>query len=152
MENSTPIEAASLTKPTFAYIVLKYCEEGLLDLDTPLEEYLPEKYIQNQPKLQYLTAKHVLSHTTGFPNWRPKGGALEIHFTPGERFSYSGEGYVYLQKVIEHLSGKSAETNFQKRFAEPLKLNSASLLWNEAFDKSAALGYLKNGKQKNMKP
>lgn len=51
----------------------------------------------------------VLAHTSGFPNWRPKNEPLKIHFQPGKRFSYSGEGLLYLQKVIEHISGLSLE-------------------------------------------
>ena len=148
----TPIEAASLTKTTFAYLVLKYCEEGLFDLDTPLTEYLSEEYLPNQPNLRFITARHVLSHTTGFPNWRPEGGELEIYFTPGERFSYSGEGYIYLQKAIEEHIGKGIDQLFKERFFDPLNLKSASLLWSEEFDDIAAIGYLRDGKQKNMKP
>src|SRR5215475_4594580 len=97
--DETVFEAASLSKPVFAYAVLKLVDAGQIDLDKPLNQYLPGDYdVGQDPRLSQVTARRVLSHTTGFPNWR--SGALKIHFTPGERFSYSGEGFVYLSKVI----------------------------------------------------
>ncbi|HTC40230.1 MAG TPA: serine hydrolase domain-containing protein, partial [Candidatus Acidoferrales bacterium] len=101
----TIFEAASLSKPVFAYGVLKLVDQGKLDLDAPLSKYLPKPYIEGDPRLDKITARYVLSHRTGFPNWRPDAG-LTIHFTPGERFSYSGEGFVYLQKVVQQITGE----------------------------------------------
>lgn len=105
---NTVFEAASLTKPVFAYAVLKLVDSGKLDLDTPLVKYLPGKYdVGDDPRLEQITARHVLSHTTGFPNWRPRGSqTIKIHFVPGHHFSYSGEGFVYLSRVVEHIAGE----------------------------------------------
>src|SRR5262249_61678185 len=76
-------EAASLSKPVFAYAVLKLVDEGKFDLDKPLNRYLPGNYdVGEDARLGKITARHVLSHTTGFPNWRGDG-KLKIHFTPG---------------------------------------------------------------------
>src|SRR5687767_348334 len=61
----TVFEAASLTKPVFAYAVMKLSAEGVLDLDTPLSEYLPQPYIPNEPRLHLITARHILSHNPG---------------------------------------------------------------------------------------
>jgi CubicO group peptidase (beta-lactamase class C family) len=85
--DNTVFEAASLSKPVFAYAVLKLVEEGKLDLDTPLNAYLPGRYdVGDDPRLDQITARRVLSHTTGFPNWRPRGDkTLKIYFTPGDR-------------------------------------------------------------------
>ena len=47
----------------------------------------------------------VLSHTSGLPNWRPDGGAARVQQRSGNRFGYSGEGYVWLGMVIEKLTG-----------------------------------------------
>jgi CubicO group peptidase (beta-lactamase class C family) len=86
-------EAASLSKTVFTYGVLKLVDQGRLGLDVPLTTYLPKPYTDD-PRLEKITARIVLSHRTGFPNWRGAEGSLPIYFAPGERFSYSGEGYV----------------------------------------------------------
>lgn len=92
----TPLAVASLTKPVFAYLVLKLCDQGVLDLDTPLAQYLPDAYLPSEPYLSFMTARHTLSHTTGFPNWREAPG-LKAAFYPGSVFHYSTEGLLYLQ-------------------------------------------------------
>jgi CubicO group peptidase (beta-lactamase class C family) len=100
--HDTVFEAGSLSKPVFAYAALKCCEAGVLNLDTQLADYLKVPYLEDDPRHRTITARHVLSHTTGFPNWRRKK-PLKTHFRPGERHSYSSEGYVYLQHVLSHL-------------------------------------------------
>ena len=105
VDNDTLFEAASVSKTVFAYAVMKLCEKGVMKLDTPLTKYTTERIVEGDPRLDLITARHVLSHTTGFQNWRSKEKALQIRFTPGERFSYSGEGYYYLQSVVTHLTG-----------------------------------------------
>jgi CubicO group peptidase (beta-lactamase class C family) len=105
VDNDTLFEAASVSKTVFAYAVMKLCEKGVINLDTPLTKYTTERFLEGDPRLDLITARHVLSHTTGFQNWRSKEKPLQIRFTPGERFSYSGEGYFYLQSVVTHLKG-----------------------------------------------
>lgn len=101
----TVFEAGSVSKTVFAYAVLKACEKGVLDLDTPLTKYTPERFLENDPRLDRITARHILSHTSGFQDWRSKTDPLKIQFAPGERWNYSGEGYNYLQSVLTHLTG-----------------------------------------------
>jgi CubicO group peptidase (beta-lactamase class C family) len=133
--DSTVFEAASLSKPVFAYAVLKLVDAGKFNLDKPLSQYLPGNYeVGDDPRLKQITARHVLSHTPGFPNWRPRGGALKIHFTPGERFSYSGEGFVYLSKVIEHVTGERLNDFMKRTVFEPLGMTSSSYAWQESYD------------------
>jgi len=87
VNDDTVFEAASLSKPVFAYAVMKLVDAGRFDLDKPLNEYLPGDYdVGPDPRLAQITARRVLSHTTGFPNWRGRDGKLKIFFTPGERF------------------------------------------------------------------
>jgi CubicO group peptidase (beta-lactamase class C family) len=124
-------EAASLSKPVFAYAVLKLADAGKLDLDRPLPEYLPGNYdVGPDARLGQVTARRVLSHTSGFPNWRPRGGALTIHFAPGERFSYSGEGFVYLAKVVERITGERTNDFVKRMVFQPLGMTSSSYLWD----------------------
>ena len=68
-DTNTVYAACSNTKPVFAYAVTKLSERGVMDLDTPLIKYLPERIVDD-PRGDLITARHVLNHTTGFPNWR----------------------------------------------------------------------------------
>lgn len=111
---------ASLTKPIFVYGVLLLVERGLLDIDHPLEAYLPSPYHSDEEGYtSRMTARHAMSHTTGFPNWRGTDG-LEVGFPPGAKFSYSSEGLTYLQTVVEHLSGMSLAHYLKEQVFNPL--------------------------------
>lgn len=105
VDNNTVFEAASMSKPVFAYAVLQLVDKGVLQLDTPLTQYSPDRFLAGDPRVDLITARHVLSHTTGFPNWRSSSDPLKIAFPPGEKYGYSGEGYFYLQSVVTHLTG-----------------------------------------------
>jgi CubicO group peptidase (beta-lactamase class C family) len=121
IEHDTVFEAGSVSKTVFAYAVMKLCERGVLSLDTPLTAYTPDRFLNGDDRLDLITARHVLSHTTGFPNWRSKQDPLAIHFTPGERWEYSGEGYSYLQSVITRLAGH-VSLNDCRNFEDNLKV------------------------------
>ena len=134
---NTVFEAASLSKPVFAYAVLKLVDEGRLNLDTPLNKYLGNNYdVVNDDRINLITARHVLSHTSGFPNWRGMDGTqnLLIHFQPGEKFSYSGEGMVYLSKVVEKITGMRFEDFMQQYALRPLGMTSSSYVWRNQYD------------------
>ncbi|OJJ19155.1 hypothetical protein BKI52_20285 [marine bacterium AO1-C] len=125
--SKTIFEGASLSKPLFAYFAMMDVEQGLLDLDTPLFRYLPYNDIAHDERYKKITARMVLSHTSGFPNWRSDSGGvkLKIKFAPGTSFEYSGEGYQYLAKVLAHIhntNDKGLEALFQKRVAQPLQM------------------------------
>ena len=140
VDDNTVFEAASLSKPVFAYAVLQLVDSGKLDLDTPLTRYLPGRYdVGDDPRLDQITARRVLSHTTGFPNWRPRGGqhvdkTLKIYFTPGDRFSYSGEGFVYLARVVEHITGEKLDVFMKRTVLDPLGMTSSSYVWQDSYD------------------
>lgn len=129
IDSGTLFEAASLSKPVFVYGILKLVEKDQLNLDKPLAEYLPYSDIKNDERVNFITARMVLTHTCGFPNWRPKNKSLKIHFQPGERFSYSGEGFLYLQKVIEHISGLCLEDYINRNVFAPLEMNHSTFIW-----------------------
>lgn len=137
--DNTLFSAASLSKPVFSYIVMQLVDEHKIDLDTPLYKYYPEE-ITDDPQYRFITPRIVLSHKTGFPDWRPKGGQLSIFFKPGERFSYSGEGYVYLQKIVENIEKAPLSTIAFKRVFQPLGMthstyvSSPSPLMAEGYD------------------
>jgi len=142
----TIFEAASLSKPVFAYAVLKLVEAGKLGLDVPLTTYLPKPFIAGDERLAKITARLVLSHRTGFPNWPGDGGSVPIYFTPGERFSYSGEGYIYLQRVVEKITGKPLNEYMTEAVFMPLGMSNSSYVWRPDFDALTATGYDSDGK------
>jgi CubicO group peptidase (beta-lactamase class C family) len=148
----TTFEAASLSKPVFAYAVLKLADQGKIDLDAPLEHYLSAPYIEGDPRINKITARMVLTHRTGFPNWRPNEG-LTIHFEPGDHFSYSGEGFVFLAKAVERITGQSLNDFMQQTVFTPLGMTSSSYVWRQDYDTRTAIGHGKDGKpQDKWKP
>ncbi len=137
----TLFSAASLSKPVFAYIVLRLVERGVIDLDKPLYTYgIAYDRIDKDPRSKLITARRVLDHTTGLPNWG--GTPLEFLFTPGEKFSYSGEGYVYLQRIVEHITGKSLEELAQQEVFVPLKMEHSTFRWRPILANQLAIGKL----------
>lgn len=146
VDDSTVFEAASLTKPILAYAALAICEQGKLGLDQPLADYLPEPPAAEQPELlAQVTARHVLTHTTGLPNWGIPGRPLKFRRPPGQKFSYSGEGFVYLQRVVEQLGGAPLDDYLQGKLFAPLKMTSASLVWKDEFGQTLAHGHNRRG-------
>ncbi len=141
----TVFEAGSLSKPVFAYAVLRLCEAGALDLDTPLADYLAEPYLPDEPLLGRITARHVLAHTSGFPNWRPEGDSLRIRFEPGTRFSYSGAAYVYLQNVVERIIGEPLAEHARRTIFEPFEMSHSSFVWTAEEQARGADGHSKIG-------
>jgi CubicO group peptidase (beta-lactamase class C family) len=146
VDDSTVFEAASLTKPVLAYAALALGEQGKLELDQPLADYLSEPPAAEQPELlAQVTARHVLTHTTGLPNWGNPGRPLKFRRPPGEKFSYSGEGFVYLQRVVEQLEGAPLDEYLQEKMFAPLKMTSASLVWKDEFGQTLAHGHNRRG-------
>lgn len=142
----TTFEAASLSKPLFAWFVMKQVEKGLLDLDKPLYTYLPIEELQHDPRHKKITARMVLSHQSGMSHmrWFNPDRKLAIHDEPGTTFRYSNEGFNYLSRVIAHLNGltlKTLDGLFQKEVGVPLGLAPATFQLNPAVEALLAKGY-----------
>jgi CubicO group peptidase (beta-lactamase class C family) len=158
VDEQSIFETGSLSKPVFAYFVMKMVDKGVLNLDTPLYKYMPYPDIEKDVRYKTITARMVLTHQTGLPNWRYfdladssmhiKQGDLYLKFTPGTNFSYSGEAYVYLAKVIAHLNNRTLqnlEPLFQQEVALPLKMQHASYTGNTYISQHKVSGHT-NGK------
>ncbi|MCP4150894.1 MAG: serine hydrolase [bacterium] len=147
-EKNTLFEAASLTKPVLAYTALKLVSEGKLDLDKPLYKYYDYKDIAYDPRHTLITARIVLNHSSGLINlrWMNQDNKLDIKFTPGTQFGYSGEGYFYLQRTVEKIMGKPLEKIAQTKVFSPLKMNHSTLTIKDA--KSCASGHRRLQPQK----
>ena len=139
---------ASLTKPLTAIITLKLVSQGKWDLDEPLDKYWIDADIKNDPNHKLLTTRIVLSHQTGFPNWRylNESKKLDFKFKPGTKYQYSGEGFEYLRKALEKKFHKTLDRLASELIFEPLKMNDSQLIWNDKIDLSRfAIGYDNQG-------
>ena len=140
-------QAASLSKPVFAYAVLKLAQEGSLNLDAPLMRYLPQGYLHIQnpfafgrpsitdrvvaPELQAVTARMVLSHTSGLPNW--SSDPLAFDFDPGTGWQYSGEGFMLLQRVVEAITSEKLNDFMRHRLFDRLGMSNTAFRWQPRF-------------------
>ncbi|MEM9952666.1 MAG: serine hydrolase domain-containing protein [Chloroflexota bacterium] len=115
INSDTLMNAQSLTKPMVAFRALQIVEAGLLDLDLPLQNYLKKPYSPDK-RVDKITTRHALSHATGLPNWRDQNTDLILSFDAGTDYNYSGEGYCYLQTVMEVITGKPLEQLMQPLF------------------------------------
>jgi CubicO group peptidase (beta-lactamase class C family) len=169
LKTDTVMYGASLTKTVFAFTVLQLVDQGKLSLDTPLAAYLdkplveydtnaiyPDKYgpyrdLAGDSRWKSITARHALTHSTGFANfwWSEPDEKLRIHFDPGSRYSYSGEGLILLQFVIENGrkdkglgldAGKLTQANFDR-----LGMKRTSLIWRPDFRLNLADGFNDKG-------
>lgn len=142
---------ASLTKTVFAYLAMKLVDEGRIDLDKPVEQYFPKplpeysayRDLAGDPRYKLITARMLLSHTAGFPNFRTmnRDRKLNINFDPGSRFAYSGEGIQLLQLVIETITGRPLQQLMQEEVFQPLNMTRTSMVTEERFENDYANAY-----------
>ncbi|MGI9041734.1 MAG: serine hydrolase domain-containing protein [Gemmatimonadales bacterium] len=146
VEGNTVFEAVSLGKPIFAYAVLRLVDAGVIDLNRPLYDYLPIPEADN-PLMRRVTPRHVLSHTTGLPNWRDRPGPLSPVSEPGTQFSYSGEAFLYLQRVVELLTKVPFARFMREQVLDPFGMKESSFVWLPRFEGRKASGRDQNGKE-----
>ncbi len=162
LNDSTNIYGASFSKAVFGVLVMKLVENGSLDLDRPLQSYLPKKIYDYKPLTRWhddyaalkndslyhkITARMCLTHTTGFANsrWFESDYQLRVNFEPGSRYSYSGEGFIYLQVILEKIMGKGLEELAQEIIFKPLQMNTTSYQWLPTYENNYSFGHKTNG-------
>jgi CubicO group peptidase (beta-lactamase class C family) len=148
--------AASLTKPTFATMVMELVHRGIISLDRPVYEYLPKplpeypryRDLAADPRYKSITMRMLLDHTSGFPNWRRfmPDKKLRIYFQPGARFAYSGEGIALAQMVVETVTGQPVTRLVNEYIFQRLGMTRTSMVWEERFETDYANGYDEHGK------
>jgi CubicO group peptidase (beta-lactamase class C family) len=161
--DDTIFEAGSVSKTVFAYAALKLCDSGVLSLDTPLTKYSAIRPLED-PRVDGITVRRVLSHTTGLPNFRSPNRPLGFAFSPGERWLYSGEGYWYLQSVITDMLGQVDRDRcsmfeadlrvcasdigeyLKKNLLDPFGMTTSGYLWNDDYERRAAQGHDESGR------
>ena len=165
LTTDTIMYGASLTKAAFAYMVMQLVEEGVIDLDTPIERYLQKPLPEyTEPEVEDLYARYsdlagderwrrltprmLLTHATGFANFgfMEPDGKLRFHFEPGSRYAYSGDGIILLQFVLERGLGLDVGREMQRRVFDPLGMTRTSLKWRDDFAGNLADGWTLEGK------
>jgi CubicO group peptidase (beta-lactamase class C family) len=145
---NTIFNVASLTKPVTALVALKLVSLGKWNLDEPIYIYWTDPEIANDPRHKKLTTRLILSHQTGFPNWRwmNEDKKLNFQFDPGTKYQYSGEGLEYLRKALEKKFKKSLQQLANELIFQPLKMDDTRYIWDKNVDTlRLAIGYDKNG-------
>lgn len=155
LETDTIMYGASLTKTAFAYMVLQLVDEGRIDLDRSIAEYLPrplpeyEDYadLAGDERWRQLTPRIILNHATGFANyrWLEDDNTLRFHWAPGERYGYSGEGFWVLQLVLEEGLGLDVGAEMQRRVFDRFGMTNTSMQWRDDFAGRLADGYALDG-------
>jgi CubicO group peptidase (beta-lactamase class C family) len=162
LTTDTVMYGASLTKSIFGYLATQLAQEKKLQLDKPIANMLPRPLpdygnldaygnsgdLAADPRWKLITPRMVLNHATGFANFSflEPDQKLRIHFTPGSRYSYSGEGMMLLQFALEKGGGLDVGTELQRRFFEPLGMTKTSLIWRPDFSENLADGWDEHGK------
>ena len=161
LRTDTVMYGASLTKAAFAYTVMQLVEEGKLELDKSIADYLPkplpdypteDKYaswrdLANDPRWRAITPRILLTHSAGFANFAfvEPDGKLRIHFAPGSRYAYSGEGMILLQFVLERGLGLDVGAQMQARVFDRFGMTNTSMTWRPDFAKNLADGWRADG-------
>lgn len=162
LQSDTIMYAASITKAVFAYTVLQMADEGLIDLDRSIADYLPRPlpdyageedryapwhHLAGDERWRQLTPRILLSHRAGFANFffLEPDGRLKLHFDPGSRYSYSGDGLILLQFVIERGLGRDLGREMQRRVFDRLAMPNSSMMWRDDFRRNLADGWKLDG-------
>ncbi|MGH6714860.1 MAG: serine hydrolase domain-containing protein [Gammaproteobacteria bacterium] len=162
LDSDTVMYGASLTKFVFATYVMKLIDRGLLDLDKPVAAYFPKPLpeyeewsdLAGDPRWQKLTLRNLLDHNSGWANYRffpPQGGfdpngKLKFYYDPGQRYGYSGEGYILAQRVIEEGLNRDLSHDMTRLIFAPLGMTRTSMIWKDTFAPNYAAGYNVEGK------
>ena len=139
----TIFQAASLSKQVTAYAAFALRDAGKLDFDRTLVSYVDDLADERARKV---TVRQVLSHSSGFPNWR-SGAVKQLvpEFEPGSKFQYSGEGFFYLQRVLEYVTGLGFCDVIDRQVFQPLGMTSSSMIWRPELANRYALPHDRRG-------
>lgn len=156
LERDTIMYGASITKFVFAYMVMQLVDEGKLDLDTPIHTYFDKQpwehdddysALKGDPRWEKLTLRMIFNHATGFHNFGflEPDQKLKFHFEPGSRYSYSGDGIILAQRVLEWGLGLDVEAEMKRRVWDRFGMSRTSLQWRPEWNGNLADGYAEDG-------
>lgn len=143
INKQTIFNGASLSKIFLAAVVYQMIDEKKLEIDRPLYEYMSYEPLTYDERYKKITTRMVLSHTSGLENWQFQNNPkkIEIVSEPGTAFVYSGEGYMFLTKVVEKMLGKSYEIFTKERIIDRLALKDTYLKYNKQARKDSVLNH-----------
>ena len=154
----TVFQIGSITKVWTTTLVMQLVDEGKVDLDKPVRDYVPDFVIADESAAAAITVRQLLCHMSGFEgdifNDTGKGDdAIEKYlatlaevtqlFPPGEMFSYNNAGFAVLGRLIEVLRGKPYDTALREYLFTPLGLEHAATDPYEAILYRAAVGHIR---------
>jgi CubicO group peptidase (beta-lactamase class C family) len=151
IDEHTVFRAASLGKPIFSYIVVSLAKQGKIDLDAPLYSYYKEEVVKGDPCSRLISARMVLDHTTGLPNLDENGSEVKFLIEPGTSFEYSGHAYLYLQRVIEKVTGKRLNQLANEIVFQHLVMTDSSYVWQDRYSVRVSGSYDKSGEEFSSK-
>ena len=150
-------QAASLSKPLFAYIVMRMVDRGEIDLDRPIADYTDIDRFEDKEMARRLTPRIVLSHQTGLPNWAAGPSSDEwptsritFKYPADSCFAYSGEGYAFLQRAVEAIQGEPLDDIARREVFGPFDMPTTSYAWQPAYDSLALPGYNRDGENRGQ--
>jgi CubicO group peptidase (beta-lactamase class C family) len=126
----TVFEAASLSKPVFAYGLLRLVDRGGFDLDRPLSEYVEMSEFGDDPRMDAITGRMILTHTSGISGFA-EGGKVTMGFDPGARFRYFGDAWLPLQRAVEAVTGEPVHEFLAREVLEPFGMDHSSFVWDD---------------------
>src|SRR3954468_12922247 len=159
----TVFQIGSITKAYTATLVMQLVDEGLIDLDTPVIDYLPDFRVADDGATRTVTTRQLLSHTSGmdgdvFDDFGRGDDCLARYVEamrdlqqtsePGAFFSYCNSGYTLLGRLVEHFRELSWDEALRKHLLEPLGVVDTVSLPEEAILRPVAVGHLPTGENK----
>lgn len=151
VDSTSVFEIASVSKVVFAFTVNSLADKKILDFDEPLYKYLEFDQLSEDARAKSITARHILSHQSGLPNWvwggpfgSERGDKTKLLFSPGTKYQYSGEGYEYLKRVIERITEKDIRTIIQEEVYLPLGMVESSFTATPQIEDRIVIGHTEN--------
>lgn len=150
-------QAASLSKPVFAYIVMRMVDRGEIDLDRPVADYTDIDRFEDKEMARRITPRIVLSHQTGLPNWAAGPSSDEwptsritFKYPVDSCFAYSGEGYAFLQRAVEAIQGAPLDEIARREVFDPFDMPTTSYAWQPLYDSLALVGFNRAGEDRGQ--
>lgn len=154
LDGASIFQAASLSKPVFAYIIMRMVDKGEIELDTPIYQYTDIDRFEDKEWAKLITPRMVLAHKTGLSDWATRSptnaewptSPIRFKFKPDSAFSYSGEAFSFLQRAVEQIRAQSLQQIAQEEVFIPFNMPNTSYGWMESYYTLAPDGHDENGK------